>query len=415
MANIMDYMDWRGDLSFEADEFNEVDNLILAQLAYVDFEGIVTAEENAPAVPLKEASGQFWEKNDKDEILARVSMTKSAPFVMEKMAETKRFSDVKLRCYVNEIRDEEQFQFSAVCVELPDDSLYVAFRGTDNTITGWREDFNMGYLSETPGQLRAVEYLNRAVTDKKQRVRVGGHSKGGNFAVYASVKCDPQIQNQILNVYSNDGPGFRSDMVESTEYQRMLPKLHTILPESSIVGMLLEHQESFEVVKSSNSGIQQHDAMSWEVLGRSFVHVDQVAAQSLLLDETFSALSLAERTAVQQRILTEIKGRMLEDIVLLETKLANPKKQVFVLQFPVGEFDMVVFDPEVGSCRIFEIKHSKEAVPQQYRHLIDKQKCAQTEHRYGPITEKFVLYRGGSQEIDGIQYQNVEEYLRSFA
>ena len=103
--------------------------------------------------------------------------------------------------------------------------------------------------------------------------------------------------------------------------------------------------------------------------------------RSLLLDETFSALSLAERTAVQQRILTEIKGRMLEDIVLLETKLANPKKQVFVLQFPVGEFDMVVFDPEAGSCRIFEIKHSEEAVPQQYRHLIDEQKCAQTEHR----------------------------------
>ena len=103
--------------------------------------------------------------------------------------------------------------------------------------------------------------------------------------------------------------------------------------------------------------------------------------RSLLLDETFSTLSLAERTAVQQRILTEIKGRMLEDIVLLETKLANPKKQVFVLQFPVGEFDMVVFDPEAGSCRIFEIKHSEEAVPQQYRHLIDEQKCAQTEHR----------------------------------
>ena len=137
--------------------------------------------------------------------------------------------------------------------------------------------------------------------------------------------------------------------------------------------------------------------------------------RSLLLDETFSTLSLAERTAVQQRILTEIKGRMLEDIVLLETKLANPKKQVFVLQFPVGEFDMVVFDPEAGSCRIFEIKHSEEAVPQQYRHLIDEQKCAQTEHRYGPITGKFVLYRGESQVIDGIQYQNVEEYLRNLA
>lgn len=136
---------------------------------------------------------------------------------------------------------------------------------------------------------------------------------------------------------------------------------------------------------------------------------------NLLLDETFSALSLAERTAVQNRILTEIKGRMLEDIVLLEAKLANPKKQVFVLQFPVGEFDMVIFDPEADSCQIFEIKHSQEAVPQQYRHLIDKEKCAQTEHRYGPITGKFVLYRGKSQLVDDIQYQNVEEYLQSLA
>ena len=135
--------------------------------------------------------------------------------------------------------------------------------------------------------------------------------------------------------------------------------------------------------------------------------------RSLLLDETFSTLSLAERTAVQKRILTEIKERMLEDIVLLETKLANTKKQVFVLQFPVGEFDMVMFDPEAGSCCVFEIKHSKEAVPQQYRHLTDVEKCAQTQHRYGPITGKFVLYRGKSQVVDGIQYQNVEEYLRS--
>ena len=135
--------------------------------------------------------------------------------------------------------------------------------------------------------------------------------------------------------------------------------------------------------------------------------------RSLMLDETFSALSLAERTAVQQRILTDIKGRMLKDIVLLETKLATPKKQVFVLQFPVGEFDMVVFDPNAGSCRIFEITHSEEAAPQQYRHLIDAEKCAQTEHRYGPITGRFVLYRGKDQVVEGIQYQNVEEYLKT--
>ena len=134
---------------------------------------------------------------------------------------------------------------------------------------------------------------------------------------------------------------------------------------------------------------------------------------SLLLDETFATLSLPERTAVQERILDEIRGRMMEDIVLLETKLANPKKEVFVLQFPIGEFDMVIFDPAAGSCQIFEIKHSAEVVPQQYRHLIDEEKCAQTEHRFGPITGRFVLYRGENRVLEnGVVYQNVEEYLK---
>lgn len=135
--------------------------------------------------------------------------------------------------------------------------------------------------------------------------------------------------------------------------------------------------------------------------------------KSLLLDETFSKLSLIERNAVQERILTEIMGRMMEDIILLETKLANPDKQVFVLQFPVGEFDMVVFDPQKSSCRIFEIKHSAEAVPQQYRHLVDEEKCRQTEHRYGKIDGKFVIYNGENRTIDGIEYLNAEGYLRN--
>ena len=134
--------------------------------------------------------------------------------------------------------------------------------------------------------------------------------------------------------------------------------------------------------------------------------------QSLLLDETFSDLSLEERNFVTERILSEIKGRMMEDIVLLETKLAKPKKEVFVLQFAIGEFDMVVFDPAAGSCEIYEIKHSTEAVPQQYRHLIDEQKCELTQHRFGPITGKYVLYRGEDLVMEnGITYRNVEAYL----
>lgn len=133
--------------------------------------------------------------------------------------------------------------------------------------------------------------------------------------------------------------------------------------------------------------------------------------RSLLLDETFKALSLPERNYVQQRILSEVKGRMMEDIVLLETKLANPDKEVFVLQFPVGEFDMVVADSESGTCEIFEIKHSDRISPEQYRHLADREKCALAEHRYGRITKKTVLYRGKPAAENGMEFENVESYL----
>ena len=133
--------------------------------------------------------------------------------------------------------------------------------------------------------------------------------------------------------------------------------------------------------------------------------------ESLLLDPVLSDLSIDERNRVQERILSEIMGRMMEDVVLLETKLANPKKQVFVMQFAVGEFDMVVFDPETSSCEIFEIKHSKDSSPEQIRHLVDEEKCRMAEHRFGTITEKYLIYRGQGKTVKDVRYVNVEEYL----
>lgn len=285
MANIMDYLDWRGDLNFEESAFNEVDNLLLAQLVYVDLAGIVPEPGSGKKISIEKASRIFFESHDEKEIMKKVSMTKTAIYVLKKMAETRRFKDAKLFGYVNDISRKEQSQFSVVCVALGDKSVYVAFSGTDDTIIGWRENFNMGYLSETPGQLKAVDYLNRMVRMRVSKVRVGGHSKGGNLSVYAAVKCKPAMQKKIIEVYSNDGPGFSREMIESEQYREMMPRIKTIMPESSIVGMLLEHQGKFEVVKSSQSGIQQHDAMSWEVLGTSFVHVDGIAPESLMIDE----------------------------------------------------------------------------------------------------------------------------------
>lgn len=346
MANMMDYLDWRGDLSIEKDGFNEVDNLILAQLVYVDFEGIVPPPGQGE-IYLKEASGLFWKKHTEQEIMARVSMTKSAPLLMRKMAESKRFRGAKLFGYINDISDEEQSQFSVVCVRLADSSLYVAFSGTDSTIVGWRENFNMGFLEETPGQKKAVRYLNWAAEKEKGILRVGGHSKGGNLAVYAAVKCHPSIQEKIEHVYSNDGPGFSRKMVQSAEYQRMLPKISTILPESSIVGMLLEHQEKFEVVQSTERGVGQHDAMSWEVLGTSFCYVEHLAAESILLDETMKKfieqLNNQERELLINAVFSLLeeaqiktvddfynsKWKKLQELLRAETRLPEEAQKVF--------------------------------------------------------------------------------------
>ena len=135
--------------------------------------------------------------------------------------------------------------------------------------------------------------------------------------------------------------------------------------------------------------------------------------ENMLLDAKFQELSAKERQRILDRLLNEIRGRMMEDIILLETKIAYPEKKVFKLQFAVGEYDMVVFDPKEISCKIYEVKYSKEQVPEQYRHLNDEQKCAMTSHRYGDITDKYVIYRGETTKIDGIQYLNVEEYLKS--
>ena len=136
--------------------------------------------------------------------------------------------------------------------------------------------------------------------------------------------------------------------------------------------------------------------------------------QSLLEDEEFQELSIDERNAVIERILSDIKGRMMEDIVLLETKIANPKKQVFQLQFAVGEFDMVVADNANATCEIYEVKHSKEKANEQLRHLIDEEKLKNTEFRYGKITKRVVIYRGENTTLEnGIEYRNVEDYLKS--
>lgn len=286
MANILDYLAWRGDISFKEDPFNEVDNLVLSWLAYVHLDGILPTGVCNVSVTIAEAAKRFFEIYDLEEKLKEYSLTRTSALLFHKMMDCPRFANMRILNYVNHISVELQQQFSAMTIEIGEGLLYVAFRGTDDTIVGWREDFNMSFLPSVPSQLEAVEYLNASVRDRSERLVLGGHSKGGNLAVYAAIHCDPQIKSKILRVFNNDGPGFLSEVLQSDEYQEMLPRITTIVPESSIIGMLLGHEEEYEIVRSSQRGIMQHDAGTWEVERNGFVYLDSLSNSSKFFDKS---------------------------------------------------------------------------------------------------------------------------------
>ena len=301
MANILDYIDWRGDLPFSVSPFNEVDNLLLSQMSYVPFDGVLAA---AGSVTIAEAARRFFTLHTEEEVHKTVSFTKDAAFVLKKAGESVRFRDLPLTHYVNHIDLSTDEQFSALCVSLPDGTVFVAYRGTDDTIVGWKEDFNMSFLSPVPSQLAAVDYLQCVAADFTGALLLGGHSKGGNLAVYAAIHTDAAIKQRIQIVYNNDGPGFDAATVASEAYCAMMPRIRTIVPQSSIIGMLLEHEEEYTVVKSSNTGLLQHDAMSWQVIGAHFDTAETLSGGAKLLDASLHAW-LQKMTREQREVFVD--------------------------------------------------------------------------------------------------------------
>ena len=298
MANIMDYLDWRGDLTFAERGFNEVDNLLLAELCFLDFDGIVPAEFDAPVL-LPEAVARY------DALRADVTMgvlvPGQIPALGRKMAASARFRESRLCGYACRTDARTQTQFAALTILLPDETAYIAFRGTDDTIVGWKEDFNLAFLPVVPAQTMAVQYLDAAAAALPQMaLRVGGHSKGGNLAVYSAVFCNEAVQNQLMRVYNNDGPGFRTSLLSLEQHKRVAGRITTILPESSVVGMLLEHEERYEAVRSTQTGLWQHDGFSWQVRGEAFEHLPDLTEGGKLVDETIRAfiLSLSDEQRV---------------------------------------------------------------------------------------------------------------------
>lgn len=287
MANLLDYLDWRGDLTLAQSPFNEVDNLILAELSFVNFSGIVPHPGAGKGVPLKQAAEAFFAKFAADEpIEMGVLVPDAIPDMLHRMANSLRFGDMTLNCFVDWLDVTAGEQFAALTVDTGDGALYLSFRGTDDTLAGWKEDFEMACMPEVPAQKKALEYTQAVAKQfPRKKLRLGGHSKGGNLAVYSGVFCPEKLQNRMVDIWSNDGPGFHMDLLEQSEYRRVENRIRSIVPKSSVVGMLLEHSEEYTVVDSDQLGFMQHDGFSWQVMGNHFVTLRQVTLQAHLSDQ----------------------------------------------------------------------------------------------------------------------------------
>ena len=287
MANLLDYLDWRVDLTLEQAPFNEVDNLILAELSFVDFKDIVPGPGEGESIVLREAAEAFFAKFPQGEkIDMGVLVPGAIPEMLRKMADSRRFGDMKLNCFVDHLDVGKGEQFAALAIETGDKAMYLSFRGTDDTLAGWKEDFELACMPEVPAQKKAVAYTwTVAKQFPRKRLRLGGHSKGGNLAVYAGVFCPENVQKRIIAVWSNDGPGFHDDLLDLPEHRRVAERIYSIVPKSSVVGMLLEHEEDYTVVDSDQLGFMQHDGFSWQVMGDHFITLRQVTQQAHLSDQ----------------------------------------------------------------------------------------------------------------------------------
>lgn len=303
MASMLDYIQWRGDLAFSQDPPNAVDALIFSALAYVQFQGEV-AERPLKPVSLRSAAEIFFSCPNHEECVR----VRNDLDILYAAAESARFGSAHLVMYRDLLIPEQETQFAAVSFLLDDGSMFLAFRGTDNTLVGWKEDFNMSFQQTVPSQRLAVQYVREVFAEYGLPIRMGGHSKGGNLAVFAAARSSPMVQKKILEVYNNDGPGFTKYMMGDPGYLAMVPKIKTYIPQSSVIGMLLEHEEPYTVIKSKSVSLLQHDLYSWEVMGRDFIRMEEITQDSRFLDATlkewFADMTSQERERLVDAMFT---------------------------------------------------------------------------------------------------------------
>lgn len=285
MSHIVSYIKRQKDNTFSQVPFNEVDALVLAQFVYLKWDGIVpTLSEDKEGVFLH----QVAENLDYGHVFFDERYRKDNLELFEAMAESRRFGRLQMNYFSDITSVQAETQFSAMTVFLEDGPVVVIYRGTDETMVGWKEDFNMCFKEPVMGQRLSTLYLQQISKIIEGNFIVSGHSKGGNFAVYASMNVEEEIQNRIERVYSFDSPGFRPEILESVDFNRIKDRIIKYLPHSSIFGMLLQSKEDFQVVECFSIGVLQHNPYNWQVSENEFKKVDKLDRGSVFLNATYN-------------------------------------------------------------------------------------------------------------------------------
>ena len=298
MSNILDYLDWYGDLSLGTVPFNEVDNLILAQLSYLDLD---VCHDGAT---VSEVADAYFLAHGKREIYSAEGLVSPlTPFLLPKMAAGRRFSDARVRMFESRMDAETREQFAAVTFDLSDGTSYVAFRGTDDSLVGWHEDFILSFRT-AEAQTDATGYLGRVAASCDRPLRVGGHSKGGNLAAYAAAMCDDATRERVIQVWCDDSPGFSEALCPLERLEAIAGRTRLLVPAYCIVARVLSHVVDPEVILSDGEGAMQHSGMNWQVLGPRFVRSKAFEPGSERLGLVIESL-LAENDPIHLERLTE--------------------------------------------------------------------------------------------------------------
>ena len=288
MKNMLDYIKEFGHVSFEERAFSEIDALVLTELEYLPLENVVPSDENGENFVTVKEIAEYMQEH-KQELFDENPMmiTEERHEVSQVIADEPRFQSLKFFGVVSEWDKDTTKQFAAVTVEVEPSVRLVVFRGTDETLIGWKEDFLMTYSPLVAAQTDAKEYLAKQASLWGGDLMISGHSKGGNLAIYAAATQEEDVQLRIVDIFCFDSPGLYRSVLETKGYQNIVPLAMRYIPQDSLVGLMLESEVPYVIVKSNATGAMQHSAMTWEIEDGQFIKMEKLTKNSQLNDQTF--------------------------------------------------------------------------------------------------------------------------------